>query len=89
MLPERQRGTAATVILVSKRTAKAHYERSEITRAINLARRLGHRLLPIFLEPLASDEIPYGLENIHSWTLSPDFTLADAARKLASELGTS
>ena len=89
VLPERQRGTAATVILVSKRTAKAHYERSEITRAINLARRLGHRLLPIFLEPLASDEIPYGLENIHSWTLSPDFTLADAARKLASELGTS
>jgi hypothetical protein len=87
MLPTRQAEAAATIVLVSRHTELAHYERSEITRAVNLARRLGHRVLPIFLEPIEPKQVPYGLENIHSWTIGPDLTLETAARHLASQLG--
>lgn len=55
---------AVTLVLISSRTDSAYYQREEIARAIELARREDdlHRVVPILLdEPADNVQLPYGL----------------------------
>jgi tetratricopeptide (TPR) repeat protein len=67
-LPQAQRASRITVVLVSRKTDKAYYQREEIANAIAMARKEdeSHRVVPIYLEDLAEDEIPYGLRLKHA-----------------------
>jgi hypothetical protein len=59
-----QAGCQVTIALISQHTARAHFQLSEIHRAINLMRRGNHRVLPVYTSKRAST--PLGLEQIHS-----------------------
>src|SRR5215210_6455254 len=49
VLPLAQRQSRMTVIMVSKRTYAAFYQREEVAAAIDLARREVHRVVPVFI----------------------------------------
>ena len=65
-----QRESRMTLVLVSGNTKESHYQRDEITAAINLQRSdlAAHRVVAIYLgdQPARSEDIPYGLQNTHS-----------------------
>jgi TIR domain len=85
-----QSNSAITVILVSKATDKAFYQREEIARAIAHSREQPshHTVIPVFLDkiPELSSSLPYGLVTLHGLSISRSFTLVDAADKLMEEL---
>lgn len=85
-----QMKAAVTVILVSKATDRAFYQREEIARAIAQARNQPsqHMVIPIFLDriPDLGSSLPYGLVTLHGISLSRSFTIADAADRLMREL---
>ena len=56
-----QRGLRATVVVLSARSREGYYLREEIAAAIDLYRRSRHHVVPFLLEPLTSEQIPYGL----------------------------
>lgn len=62
-LPEAQRQSHVTIVLISQNTNEAYYEREEIAEAIDIARdtNLRHRLVPIYLEDPEEIDVPYGL----------------------------
>jgi hypothetical protein len=71
-LPEAQRSSQVTVVLVSSRTDTAFYQREEIAHAIELSRRGEHLVVPVYLEGTPSDlNVPYGLRVKHGISL-PD-----------------
>ena len=72
LLPRFQRESMVTVALVADGTADADYENSEIVRAIEQVRRLGHRFIPVHLAP--DLDPPYGTEQLHRlvWVAEAD-----------------
>ena len=85
-LPKALRASAATIVLISPNTANAHFERDEIQRAISLSRQLGarHRIIPLYVGGMCSgDNVPYGLSLFQGLTLGDDWTLGQAAARLA------
>jgi hypothetical protein len=65
-LPDAQRKSRVTVVLISPKTTKAWYQREEIAAAIDLARNSGQRVVPVYLEGReASPEVPYGLRRVN------------------------
>jgi len=75
-----------TVVLVSKTTDSAFYEREEIAAAISYSRMSPslHRVVPVYLDGrgLSSDAIPYGLRVKHGVAVSDTTTLNDVAERL-------
>src|SRR5262249_25529429 len=63
-LPDIQERCQVTVPLVSKHFRAAHFQNSEIQRAINLTRQGKHQIFPVYVEE--GVEVPFGLEQIHS-----------------------
>lgn len=63
-IPEVQSKSEATVALVTHNTAKAHFQLSEINRAINFARTGKHRVIPHITS--RQIELPFGLELYHA-----------------------
>ncbi len=64
-----QGGAAVTLVLISPRTDAAYYQREEIARALDLARREPdpQRVVPILLdEPGRAVDMPYGLRLRHA-----------------------
>src|ERR1035441_5111771 len=63
-LPEAQRNSRVTVVLVSGRTEKAYYLREEIAAAIAMTRedKDRHRVVPVYLDipPFDDHDVPYG-----------------------------
>jgi tetratricopeptide (TPR) repeat protein len=85
VLDRHLRASAITVVLVSSHSESSHYLRSEITRAIGLARGASRRrVVPLVLEPV--DVLPYGLDNSTKLQLSTNLDLAGAARRLLASL---
>lgn len=67
-LPEEQRNSIITVILISEHTPAAHYQREEITHAIQLTREkeVFHRIVPVYVGDSDTSIVPYGLRNTQS-----------------------
>ena len=86
-LPEAQRNSRVTVVLVSGRTEKAYYLREEIAAAIAMTRedKDRHRVVPVYLDipPFDDHDVPYGLRPKHGLSISRDGGLKGAALKLA------
>ena len=80
-----QRRALISVVLISKNTASAYYQREEVAAAIALAREAGdrHRVVPLYLnvDP-AHPDVPYGLRLKHGISLGVDVDLARAAARL-------
>lgn len=72
-LPAAQRSSAITLVLVSRSTDGAWYQREEIAAAIAQARedRERHRVVPVYLDG-ALDEVPYGLRRLHGVLVTGD-----------------
>ncbi|HET8670644.1 MAG TPA: TIR domain-containing protein [Candidatus Saccharimonadales bacterium] len=80
-----QRTSKVTVVLVSRCTQDAYYEREEIASAISLARRdkTNHRVVPLVLKDGKNDvAMPYGLSIKHGLQVSELSELRGAAEKL-------
>jgi hypothetical protein len=88
-IPDAQRVSDVTVVLVSSRGEAAFYEREEIAAAIALSRKLGgeHRVVPVYLDR-AADQRPdiYGLRRIHGILLDEAGSLEQIADQLVSML---
>jgi len=84
-LPEAQRNSLVTVVLISSHTEKGYYQREEIAAAIDLARTTDeHRVVPVYLsgQAAAANSVPYGLRLKHGITLSDEFVIDDLAEAL-------
>lgn len=85
-LPKAQQRSLMTVVLVSSHTDKAHYQREEITAALDMARREegGHRVVPIFCDEEARQHPPYGLRLKNGILLPPGGDMRNVAEQLLS-----
>lgn len=84
-----QTGAAVTLVLISPRTGAAYYQREEIARALDLARREDHphRVVPILLDrPGDAVELPYGLGLRHGISVTEAGGLSGVADRLKSTL---
>jgi hypothetical protein len=84
-LPEAQRESQATVVLVSDKCDRAFYHQEEVTAAIDLARASAsaHRVIPFYITEPHVPDIPYGLRSKHGLYLTRESTMRAAARRLA------
>ena len=86
VLPDAQRRSRITVVLVSDRTGAAYYQRVEIIAAIKMARedKEKHRVVPVYLDNPPPDEnlVPYGLGPKHGLSLNNDGGLLGVAQRL-------
>jgi hypothetical protein len=91
VLPEAQRRSRVTVVIVSPRTESAFYQREEIAAAIDLARRARHRVVPVFVggPPSEDSAVPYGLRRLHYAVVDPSdpLTVKPLARQLLGLIG--
>jgi hypothetical protein len=85
-LPDAQRRSLITVVIISPHTPKAYYQREEVATAIQLARTSpgDHRVVPVVLQGDAGQavEIPYGLRLKHGVYLDTSNRLEDCAQRL-------
>lgn len=84
-LASAQRRSLISVVLVSKSTTAAYYQREEIAAAIALAREASdrHRVVPIYIDNSAEGtEVPYGLRLKHGISLGDECSLDEAAIQL-------
>lgn len=68
-LPEEQRHSLLTLVLVSEHTAEARYQREEIALGVELSRDRTnqHHVIPIYLRGSANDKnVPLGLRVLHA-----------------------
>jgi len=82
-LPEIQARCRFTIPLLSRNSPGAHFQNSEIQRAINLMRQGKHLIFPIYLEEGVAT--PFGLEQVHSVQYS-DFLRGGAVGALERSL---
>ncbi len=87
-LPEAQRLSLITVVIVSPKTESAYYQREEIAAAIQMARsdNLKHRVIPIFMPGYDRVKVPYGLTLKHSITLGSETEMGIATERLLDAL---
>jgi tetratricopeptide (TPR) repeat protein len=81
LLPGYVEASAMVVALVSADTGAAHFQNSEVVRAIKLVRERGRRLVPVWLAPEV--EAPYGTEQLHRLEMFDSATVDGVARQLA------
>lgn len=88
IIPNAQRTSLITVVLVSDSTEEAYYQREEISAAIDMARKNSesHRVIPICLNSIVKERMPYGLKLKHSITLSKKVTIDTVADQLLTTL---
>jgi hypothetical protein len=82
-----QRTALVTVVLVSRATEGAYYEREEVAAAIAMARRpeQEHRVVPVWLDGEPGDVVPYGLRLKHGLSGAAD-AVAEALVRLVARL---
>jgi uncharacterized protein YjbI with pentapeptide repeats len=70
-LSQAQRLSLITVVLISRNTGDAYYQREEIATAIEMSRAEAspHRVVPVLLEDVRNADVPYGLRRKHSIAL--------------------
>jgi hypothetical protein len=84
-LPEAQRNSLITIVLVSSNTHKAYYQQEEIAGAIEMARtgKDKHRVVPVFLEDSSDiNSVPYGLRLKQGLSISKNGGLPGISRSL-------
>jgi TIR domain len=83
-LPEAQRASRVTVVLVSGSTDEAFYQREEIATAIAMARAdtTKHRVVPVYLDIAPGDSVPYGLRLKQGLLVSGPITLTQIVERL-------
>lgn len=93
VLPQAQRDSLVTVVLISPSTNNAFYQREEIAAAIALARDAPstHRVIPVYLDDVLSskepsDNVPYGLRTKHSIKMQGTTTLDAVVQQLRDTL---
>jgi energy-coupling factor transporter ATP-binding protein EcfA2 len=71
-----------SVIIVSRSTKSAFYQRDEIAAAVSQARQIGsnHRVVPVYLD--RELDVPYGLWVLHGLTVGVDGTIEQIASRL-------
>jgi hypothetical protein len=84
-LAEAQNAARITVVLVSRASGPAFYQRDEIARGIGLARKGTHRVVPVYLDDEADP--PYGLLALHAARVSEAGGLAPIAAQVLALLG--
>ncbi len=79
-----QQDSLVTVVLVSRRTDAAFYQREEIAAAIQMARNdpQSHRVVPIYLDAESAARPPYGLTIKHGVRLEQGDDLTAIAPRL-------
>ena len=85
VLPDAQRRSRITVVLVSSHSQSAYYQREEVAAAVAMAREIGtrHRVVPLFIGDVQRQElIPYGLRLKHGLTVADEEKLDSAAWSL-------
>lgn len=84
ILPDAQRQSLITIVIVSSKTEYAYYEKEEIAAAIQMARNneLEHRVIPIFFPGYDKERVPYGLMSKHSLALNDETEIDIASEKL-------
>jgi hypothetical protein len=88
-LPEAQRSSLISVILVSSSTNQAYYQREEIVAAIDMARQdpRTHRVIPVYLnKQIPRDNLPYGLKLKHSLYVPESGDLTETGTQLLKTL---
>jgi len=85
-LTDAQRDALITVVLVSTKTENAYYQREEVAAAIDLARKNpeSHRVIPIYLDAAAANNVPYGLRIKHGIQCDDATSLDAVAEKLSA-----
>lgn len=83
-IPDVQGRARATIPLVSDHSAAAHYQQSEIERAINLNRAGHHAIYPVLSHSAA--QIPFGLEQFQALVLN-EHNVYRVAHAIKSALG--
>jgi len=88
VLREAQRDSLITVVLISPSTNNAFYQREEIAAAIALTcdDPSIHRVIPVYLDNVPSDNVSYGLRTKHSIKLQGTTTLEAVAQQLRDTL---
>jgi len=77
----------AIVVLVSKQTAKAYYQREEVARAIGEARpNPDRKVVPVMLLGATVADIPYGLTNVQAINGAKPGGMKRVARTLNGQL---
>jgi hypothetical protein len=87
-IAEAQRSSRVTVVLVSANTDAAFYQQEEIATAIDMAREdsTKHRVVPVYLDTVPSDKVPYGLRRLQGLKVSGGITLQQVAERLLTLL---
>jgi hypothetical protein len=84
-LPEIQMRCQFTVPLLSVHSRAAHFQNSEIQRAINLMRQGRHHIFPIHIDDDANT--PFGLEQLHAFRYVPTRNGLAPLRRSLAQLG--
>ena len=74
----------STVVLITSHTDSAWFSTSEYLHAIDLARTVNHRVIPILIGPDA--HLPYGLEQVHAIRRDDDGDFTRVAAQVARAL---
>lgn len=84
LLAAEQKASLVTLVLVSANCDSAYYQREEIASAIQLARKDGeaHRVVPIYLDLHAEENIPFGLRVKHGIFFSRERSFDSIANRL-------
>ncbi len=79
-----QKDSLISVVMISSRSGDAYYQREEIAAAISMARedKKRHRVVPVYLEEISGDEVPYGLRVKHALSIDRHGGFAGVANQL-------
>jgi hypothetical protein len=89
-LPDAQRRSLITVVLLSTNTRQADYQIEEIAAAVAMVRENPetHRVIPVYLDPPGAAVYDYGLKSRHALRLTPETGLDAIAATLLQTLAT-
>ncbi|MEZ4434382.1 MAG: TIR domain-containing protein [bacterium] len=88
VIPDAQARARATCVIASPATARGWYQREEIIQAIRRARKEGsaHRIIPILLDGMDPEDMPYGLGRLHGITVGRGDTAGGVAARIVAAL---
>ena len=90
VIPEAQKNSKITIVLISNNSNKAFYQREEIAAAIDMAREGNHRVVPLFIsDPENLANTPYGLKIKQSISMFNESELDSAVQELIALLSSS
>jgi hypothetical protein len=87
-----QRQSRITVVLISRHSDEAYYQRDEIAAAVAYARRdpSAHRVVPVYLEGFPAPDAllpPYGIRLKHGLAVTEQTPMSEIANRLLELLG--